>query len=325
MFNKVIVCCPGNIVTGGPELLHQFVHEARSLGADASIMYYPFTEEFTTPPAYSHYDIKVASYSSVDLNNSIILLPEVATKFIKLFPSKSVCVWWLSVDNYFPQTTNKLTKFIRNLVSVGIGRKSSLSKIKQCINLSQSEYASLFLLKQGVSSTKITDYLNKTHLENFYNIEDKQDIIVFNPKKGFEVTKQLIGNNPDLTFIPIENMNAEDVRSLLRKSKIYIDFGNHPGKDRLPREAAMAGCCIITGTKGSACNDIDISIPKRFKFDDKTSIDNALFRDVVEDVFLNFKTIHDIYDSYRKQIRSEPEVFKYQVESFINSHVLIKK
>ncbi|WP_052326013.1 hypothetical protein [Pectobacterium brasiliense] len=325
MFNKVIVCCPGNIVTGGPELLHQFVNEARSLGVDASIMYYPFTKEFATPTAYSHYDIKVTSYNSADFNKSIIILPEVATKFIKLFPLNSICVWWLSVDNYFPQTTNKLNKYIRNFVSVGIGRKSSLSTIKKCINLSQSEYASLFLLEKGIISTKITDYLNKTHLENIYNINDKKDIIVFNPKKGFEVTRKLIENNPDLTFIPIENMNAEDVRALLRKSKIYIDFGNHPGKDRLPREAAMAGCCIITGVKGSASNDIDISIPKRFKFDDKTSVDNELFRHVVEDVFLDFKTVYDAYEPYREQIRSEPDVFKSQVESFINDHILINK
>ena len=29
--------------------------------------------------------------------------------------------------------------------------------------------------------------------------------------------------------------------------KLYIDFGGFPGKDRLPREAVMHDCCIITG------------------------------------------------------------------------------
>lgn len=29
----------------------------------------------------------------------------------------------------------------------------------------------------------------------------------------------------------------------MRKAKVYIDFGFHPGKDRIPREAVMCGAC----------------------------------------------------------------------------------
>ena len=76
---------------------------------------------------------------------------------------------------------------------------------------------------------------------------------------------------PNLHWKAIENMSTEEVAELLNRSKVYIDFGNHPGKDRFPREAAISGCCIITGQRGAAANDIDVMIPRSYKFPDKTS------------------------------------------------------
>jgi hypothetical protein len=38
--------------------------------------------------------------------------------------------------------------------------------------------------------------------------------------------------------------------------------------DRLPREAALAGCVVITNREGAAANDEDVPLPTRFKFHD---------------------------------------------------------
>ncbi len=38
----------------------------------------------------------------------------------------------------------------------------------------------------------------------------------------------------------------------MRKAKLYIDFGYHPGKERMPREACLLDCCLIIGKDGSA-------------------------------------------------------------------------
>ena len=52
-----------------------------------------------------------------------------------------------------------------------------------------------------------------------------------------------------------------------------MDFGYHPGKDRMPREAALFGNCIITNQKGSAKNNLDIPIKSKYKFSEvKTNI-----------------------------------------------------
>ena len=67
-----------------------------------------------------------------------------------------------------------------------------------------------------------------------------------------------------LDWVPIENMTPREVGELLASAKVYVDFGEHPGRDRIPREAALAGCVVITGTRGSAGNGIDIPIPSEY-------------------------------------------------------------
>lgn len=47
-------------------------------------------------------------------------------------------------------------------------------------------------------------------------------------------------------------LSAEEVQAMLKKSKVYIDFGGHPGMEHIPREAALAGRIIVTNRAGSA-------------------------------------------------------------------------
>jgi hypothetical protein len=55
-------------------------------------------------------------------------------------------------------------------------------------------------------------------------------------------------------------MSRKEVISSLTSSKIYLDLGIHPGTDRIPREAALLGCVIVTNKRGSAGNKIDVDI-----------------------------------------------------------------
>ena len=52
---------------------------------------------------------------------------------------------------------------------------------------------------------------------------------------------------------------------------IYIDFGEHPGKDRIPREAALRNLIVITNRNGAAVNNIDVPIDNMFKIDNNLS------------------------------------------------------
>lgn len=114
-----------------------------------------------------------------------------------------------------------------------------------------------------------------------------------------EFTKKLINSAPDLTWIPIENLTTEGVKNLLCESMVYIDFGNHPGKDRFPREAAICGCCIITGKRGSAKYFEDIPISDYYKFDEDESLIPQIIDKIrfcltnFEEESLNFKEYKD--------------------------------
>ena len=101
--------------------------------------------------------------------------------------------------------------------------------------------------------------------------------------------------------------------NLLLKSKVYIDFGHHPGKDRFPREAASCGCCIITGMKGAAKYYEDVSIPAEFKFEsNKKEIANIISK--IEECFNNFDSESLKFDDYRKKIKLEEQKFERDIE-----------
>lgn len=69
----------------------------------------------------------------------------------------------------------------------------------------------------------------------------------------------------------MENMSNIEIRQTLEDVKIYIDFGFILEKIGFQGKAVMAGCCIITGLKGSAANDIDMPISDIYKLDEKSS------------------------------------------------------
>ena len=183
----------------------------------------------------------------------------------------------------------------------------------------QSEYAGQFLLINGVSKSRIKvvrDYLNPAFLTKAVTVEPaaKRDIIAYNPSKGFEFTQKLMKAAPELDWRPIKNMTPEQVQALLAQAKVYIDFGHHPGRDRIPREAAVSGCVIVTGRRGSAANNIDIAIDDSFKFND---IDENVPRIIerIKQIFVDFPTELEKQKSYREEIMREPETFAREVES----------
>ncbi|KHS95606.1 MULTISPECIES: hypothetical protein [Pectobacterium] len=326
MSKKVFVCCPGAAQTGGPEVLHQLVDVMRSLGVDAYIMYFPFKQSFSIPEGYKKYDIKVANYSEDYTEGSIVIIPEPVTRLIRYFKDSKICIWWLSVDNYYntplPMSLWQKLEHIKLIIK---GKRKPIKSLKGKINVVQSEYARIFLKEFGIDSVFLGDYLNRAHLLNEMSpsiLSGKENIVAYNPKKGFEITKRIIESNQDINFLPIENMTPEQVQELLKKSKVYIDFGSHPGKDRFPREAAMAGCCIITGKRGSAKNDIDIPIAKIYKVDDHVSTRNITVRNVILNIFDDFTYHFDQFEGYRKSIQEEEQTFRHQVELFVGKHCM---
>lgn len=322
MSKKVYICCPGDSVTGGPELLHQFCDELCKVGVDANIIYYPLDMKFSVPKQYEHYNTPVATKDDVQQDNAIIIIPEVSTPLAKNFGKADICIWWLSVDNYFGR--KKYNRFVRRYLghtkSVLTGDRLPICAMKKYFHLSQSEYAKIFLKSRGIQCEMLTDYLNETHLSKVDNSIIRDDVILYNPKKGSDYSKRLISRFPNYQFIPIQNMTAGEVRALLEKSKIYIDFGEHPGKDRFPREAVMAGCCVITGRLGSAANTVDVPVPSRYKIDQFAGDFEDKFQKITDVILSDYINSYSDFTEYKDKILQEFDVFKKQVGSFAGKH-----
>lgn len=321
VYSKIFVCSP-TIVTGGPELLHQLVDELRRIRHEAYIVYYPFDQTHQCPVTYQCYDAPQSQL--IDEPDVLVVIPETATWIGRQLKRARVAVWWLSVDNYLERRGESWLRdylihmkgFVRprNFSQ----RKMPITSMKKYIHFCQSEYARVFLACRGIYGVMLTDYLSDLYLNGTDAVspEDKKNIICFNPKKGIKRTDTLRRTYPEFKFVPIEDLNRDGVYELLCRSKIYMDFGNHPGKDRLPREAAMTGCCIITGLRGSALNSIDVPLPHGFKLDDSGVGHIAAFGPLVHTVFANFTVVYRELAEYREKIAQEKVLFQKEVRDF---------
>lgn len=310
---KIIVCTNGGLVTGGAELLHQLVDTLREMGHEANIAYYPFDKSFSCPETYKKYNSPQIDFNKV--SDAFYIVPETATWILKRIPHTNAAVWWLSVDNYYFISHQSWFVDSYNRYKSLLRCRLPLNRLKIYKHFVQSKYAEDFLTKAGISSLPLSDYLSVEHIMRRDMKMQRRDIIAYNPKKGQKQTKKLLKNYPNIEFVPIENMTSQQVTNLLASAKIYIDFGHHPGKDRLPREAVMAGCCIITGRQGSANYFEDVSIPDVYKLNDNNYAYLQEFGPLVKSIFENHKYHSELFNSYRDKIIMEPAIFTQQITS----------
>ena len=184
------------------------------------------------------------------------------------------------------------------------------------------EYIKLFLEKNNIRAERmiyLCGYLSAEHF-NVATNRNKDNIILYNPKKGFDFTKKVITRFKELhceyNFIPLTNLTAAEVSNLMEKSKLYIDFGNFPGPERIPREAVIANCNIITSKSGSANNNIDVPIPDDFKFDiNKPNVIDEIIN-LMYKMLVNYDAYVPYFDNYRKKVYSQKKVFIDNVKKF---------
>ena len=321
---KIYVWAPAGIATGGPEALHQLVYQLRnSLKINAFMYYVTLNNTTYDNPVHKEYEKYNNPYVlEIDDNSkNILIVPEDFNGISTIINFKriKILVWWLSVDNYYMlrlsmELNISIEEIKRNhCFAIRYYKDIDLTKdnyLKRSIyHLTQCKYAEEHLMKRGFKNLfYLGDYLNEDYLNEDFNIKDKRDIVVYNPSKGFEFTTKIIRNSEYLRYIPISGRNRNQVKNLLKHSKVYIDFGYFPGKDRIPREAAMMGCCIISGKKGSANYHDDLPIPDNYKFDnEEENISNIINK--IQDCIYNYEINLENFTNYRHIIKLEKENF----------------
>ena len=302
---KTVYCiCPSLVKSGGPELLHQLVYWINKLGGDAEIAYMDCLEnKGFTNPEYSHYVAgHVTRFEAInDTANNALVIPEGWPFVCADILYAKIIFWWLSVDNFFIPAGSYVDDTIE------------LVKTKSHIHLFQSEYAKQYVLSLGITQKSLyhlSDYINDEYLTteaNYHNCE-KKDIVLYNPKKGHSFTEELIRRSKDIEWVAIQNMTTTQVADLMKRAKIYVDFGNHPGKDRIPREAAISGCIVITGRKGSAAYFEDVPIPEIYKINDENVSPDEI-TDFIRSCLRNYDKMINDFSDYRSRILCEKDTF----------------
>lgn len=308
---KIYIITPKNRKSGGAELNHQFCNAINRLTDIPAYMCYadldfPYTiaVEAKTPDIYEKYNTpSCTDINEIDRPENVVVFPEGLTYSIPQIKHARKVLWWMSVDNYI-ESTNEL----------------NLPLIKESIflHLYQSYYSLDYVQRvlPGAYGIYLSDYINEEHGKFIYPPEFRKDYALYNPAKGLADIKPLIKKANWIKWIPLVNLDISQMVLLMEASKIYVDFGNHPGKDRIPREAAADGCCIITNKKGSAAFEKDVPIPEMYKFDDPaSSLDeiDALLHDICD----NFAAHQNAFSSYRDFISGEKEQFDKDTLHFL--------
>ena len=322
------------IQTGGPHSLHQLAFFLRKHGCNVAMVYYPkpFGKSYKKS-LYPAYALPVAEKID-DKSNNIMVVPETSTEMLSKFANIQKCIWWLSLDfHFFEQIFEGAKASLRthrihsSLLPLMIGYKivsklykrealvwNSSKNYVQANNLYNCEYVRGHLQKEGIDNEKMhylcgpleDKYLCVCKEEIFVG---KEEIIIYSPKKmdmSFfrKVKDAIIERDKSIRFVPLQNMNREQIFHIEQKAKLYLDFGFFPGPERIPRESVSLYCNIITSNIGAAGNDIDVCIPKEYKFN-LTDENVDKIADLSVDMIHNYGRYVDDFEPYREKVKEQ--------------------
>jgi hypothetical protein len=287
---KIYILAP-EFKSGGPENLHQLCSYLNEIGAETYIYYFANLQRNTS--LYDFPNIKIAK-AIEDNPKNIVIVPEVySLKNIKKnFISIRYALWWLSYTN----------ACLHNTVLENVQ--------EDCIHLFHSYYEYAMItpyLSPHVKYFFITDYIHPDFM-NAYKIIDRKNQIAYNYTKD-KITPVLC-NKLGIPSIPIHNMSRQEIIDTLNTCKVYVDNGYHPGKDHLPREAAMCGCVVVTNKCGSAAYYEDVPIEEKLTY-------KKDFELLIPQIFKNYNFYFNKQNNYRDKIEGEEKLFRENIKAFI--------
>lgn len=325
-FDEIVLLSPP-LVTGGPEAIHQLAQSINMFGGNAKVAYYGgnsklefagnvlrcvpnLSTEFEE--AFAHYQVP-ALHETTLTPNTLLIFPEVLSEFASGKFGARKAIWWLSVDNALlanPKLAD--TTYARTLLGAS-----------DVLHFYQSDYARSFLERNLVRRMHpLFDFTNRdyvAHAPDAKSSNKPYDVALF-PRKGGQRAAQFIASAPHIRYAKIEGMTRHQVREVLRESAVYIDFGDHPGKDRVPREAAASGAVVLLHRRGAAAHFADHPLDDFYLFDEE-EIANGVLLAKVQGILLARETHVNNQWQYRQRVVMEQAEFESQIQSlFFKSH-----
>jgi hypothetical protein len=275
--------------SGGPEALHQLANELNCLDGVEALTYYVGPREPDVVAEF-HRHYKIRETTRADIPGATIVVAD--TMDPNLYPTPvagAKWIWWLAAQRHFP-----------------------LERYRNCGHLFQSDFARLQLEQIGYSGLMLTDYLRET-FASADNASPKKDIVAYNGTKSPLAAIRLKLACPSLRMVAIRQLSHEQVMRVLDEAKIYLDMGWHPGRDRMPREAALRGCLVVTNREGAAGNSVDVPIPDDYKLD---ADDEFALADKLRLFLSEYDRRRGDFDLYRKWVMGQRQAFHQEAKEF---------
>ena len=126
---------------------------------------------------------------------------------------------------------------------------------------------------------------------------------------------------PEYEFVALSKMSVQQIKNYYSTSKIFMDLGIHPGRERMPREAAVMGCILIVAKRGSTLNSFDVPISDSYKIDLSKNNSYENIGKLISKIFNNYDDHLKDFETYRKQVSytNDKIIFDEKVISLIQN------
>jgi len=191
------------------------------------------------------------------------------------------------------------------------------------IHILQSYYVYNFLTNFAKTSKMffLHEPLEDDYLNFSFSKDRKEDIVTWNTRKAYPITLKVIKalKKNKVHVVDLENVGKGNMINILGKSKIFIDIGIHPGRDRPPREAVVLGNIAVVNNHGGCFYYDDCMIEPPFKVDCYTETKcNIDPKKVAEDILHYMENYEYYYKKYfakfREYILEEPKLYQKEIE-----------
>ena len=309
---KIAIATPIGAETGGPEALHQLCDSLNRLGKSAYLYPWDGTEGNKPVENYKKY---IAPIDTSLAKDSILIVPETVPEMI--FRAKESLIWWLSVDNSPIFQNSKTLNGINHIDSKSSPENQDFwhrFNSKEVRHLAQSYYAKNYV--SSILNRKVfmlTDYIHKQDIKSATRCRKDTVSISLKGEQYFESYRQALSN---YEVVQLKGLSKQKVMETLAKSRLYLDLGHQPGRDRLPREAALLNSHVMINALGAGRYFKDAPLSQNFKFDaENKEISIAKIERCLEKA----SAPNPSQAIYRKWVQSQFAVFQFEVLKLVKS------
>lgn len=333
--------CPKGVHTGGPTAIHQLATALTQAGRRVYLMPSSGTRSNEPHPTYAAFGH--TWIDEIDESEAAVIITSESDlqALVNTPPNTTRAVWWLSIDNspYFRHEfgyrrglftrREYYRRKLRRLALVAARKRQSRRSIRSILNdaqhFTQSHYARTVIYSVlDLQSEMLSDYTTPiTTTERAYMSDEplhgRKLRVAINPRKGMEIAEHLMNARDDIEWKMIKGLTPQGVWDLLADSDIYLDLGHHPGKDRMPREAALAGTVVALVARGAGYYEQDYAIDPTFRIPDcGTNKLTALAAHRVLDVIASdLSASRARQERFRATIAQERQAFEAEVLTLI--------